>query len=154
MKCTFCGKEFDEAAGRRSCGSCALFGGCKNVRCPYCGYESPLEPGVFRWLRKKDAPASGADAQPACAVETEIAVPAGTTTGLLASGRPGDTGTVAQLETQDTIELQKLLAMGLLPGTRLRLLQRTPAFVFQAGFSQFTVDEALAGLIRMCWDPD
>ena len=38
-------------------------------------------------------------------------------------------------------------AMGVLPGTRLRLLQRYPAFVFRIGYAEFAVDEALGSRI-------
>ena len=52
MKCSFCGKEFDEQAQSKVCRNCALFGGCKMVRCPHCGYESPREPGLVKTIRK------------------------------------------------------------------------------------------------------
>ncbi|GAB4253810.1 hypothetical protein [Deferrisoma sp.] len=51
MRCGFCGREFSEEAARKECGACSLFGGCKNVKCPYCGYEMPREAGWVRWLR-------------------------------------------------------------------------------------------------------
>ena len=153
MKCSFCGKEFEEAAGRSACESCALFSGCKNVRCPYCGYESPLEPGWIRRLRGEKAKASTPGAASACTPTAADGIPGCRTDAVpMTTGRPGATGTVAVLGTEDSHELRKLLAMGLLPGTRLRLLQRSPAYVFQSGFSQFTIDKALAGLIRVCWD--
>ncbi len=53
MKCSFCDKEFDEAACQSACGGCAMFGGCHKVKCPHCGYEMPAEPKLVKWLRKK-----------------------------------------------------------------------------------------------------
>lgn len=53
MKCGFCGREFDEAAGEKECRSCAMFGGCKKIKCPYCGFESPKEPASIKWLKRK-----------------------------------------------------------------------------------------------------
>ena len=53
MRCPFCGKAFDEESARESCGSCAVFGGCRNVKCPHCGYESPEEPGLVKWFKRK-----------------------------------------------------------------------------------------------------
>jgi Fe2+ transport system protein FeoA len=44
---------------------------------------------------------------------------------------------------------RRLMAMGVLPGTRLRLLRRSPAFVFQLGHSQFAVDADLAKAIMV-----
>jgi Fe2+ transport system protein FeoA len=40
--------------------------------------------------------------------------------------------------------LQKLMAMGVLPGVPITLLRQFPSFVFEAGYSQFAVDEAIA----------
>lgn len=53
MNCSGCGRDFDEAAGRKNCQSCALFGGCRQVRCPHCGYEMPAEPDFIKWLRRR-----------------------------------------------------------------------------------------------------
>ena len=53
MICAFCGHAFQEAPAREQCRNCALFAGCRKVRCPRCGYESPEEPGLVKWLRKK-----------------------------------------------------------------------------------------------------
>ncbi|MCE5280047.1 MAG: hypothetical protein ABFD92_11850 [Planctomycetaceae bacterium] len=52
MICSFCGKEFDEAAARKSCGGCSLMGGCRKLKCPHCDYEMPEEPRLVKWLRK------------------------------------------------------------------------------------------------------
>ena len=53
MKCAFCNKMFNEESSRKSCRNCAVFGGCKMVKCPHCGYESPAEPGLVKWLKRK-----------------------------------------------------------------------------------------------------
>ena len=52
MKCSFCGKEFDEESARKDCHTCAVFSGCRKLKCPHCGYEMPREPRLIRWLRK------------------------------------------------------------------------------------------------------
>ncbi len=51
---------------------------------------------------------------------------------------------VAYLHTQDREALHKLMAIGLLPGTDIVLLRRSPTIVFQMGKSQFAVDKELA----------
>lgn len=51
---------------------------------------------------------------------------------------------VAYVHMHNRDALRKLLAIGLLPGTELKLLQRTPALVFQTGRCQFAIDEEMA----------
>jgi Fe2+ transport system protein FeoA len=60
-------------------------------------------------------------------------------------------GVVTALGTRDQREIQKLLAVGILPGVDIRLIRQFPAFVFQVGYSQFTVDRELAGKIIVRW---
>lgn len=57
---------------------------------------------------------------------------------------PKQAGTIAYLRTEDRGALQKLIAIGALPKTELRLLQRTPTLVLQIGRSQFAIDAELA----------
>ncbi|MFO7697041.1 MAG: metal-dependent transcriptional regulator [Anaerolineae bacterium] len=57
---------------------------------------------------------------------------------------PGQSGQVAYLRTDDPGRLQKLMAMGVLPGGKIALLRRSPAFVFECGYSQFAVDAEIA----------
>jgi DtxR family Mn-dependent transcriptional regulator len=71
----------------------------------------------------------------------------------LADGEVGWTGRVAYLSTRDSRQVQKLMAMGVLPGSPMRLLQRFPTYVFQVGYSQFAVDRELASLIFVHWHP-
>ena len=53
MLCVFCNHEFDEETAGVSCKTCSLMGGCKRVKCPRCGYESPKETGVVKWIRNR-----------------------------------------------------------------------------------------------------
>ncbi len=57
---------------------------------------------------------------------------------------PGESGTIAYIQMNDPQRLQKLMAMGILPGEKITLLQRSPSYVFRVGFSQFAVDEEIA----------
>ncbi|WP_305046224.1 metal-dependent transcriptional regulator [Geoalkalibacter sp.] len=58
--------------------------------------------------------------------------------------KASESGEIAYLTTADSRKMQKLMSMGVLPGTSLRLRQTFPSFVFQIGNSQFAVDEELA----------
>jgi DtxR family Mn-dependent transcriptional regulator len=44
--------------------------------------------------------------------------------------------------------------MGVLPQVSIALLRRFPAFVFEAGYSQFAVDEEMAASIYVRLAPD
>lgn len=58
--------------------------------------------------------------------------------------KPGETGEIAYLAASDVRKMQKLMSMGVLPGTSLRLLRNYPSFIFRVGQSEFAVDEDLA----------
>jgi DtxR family Mn-dependent transcriptional regulator len=58
--------------------------------------------------------------------------------------RPGQEGQIAYLHMHDPQHLQKLMAMGVLPGVAMKLKSNFPSYVFEAGFSQFAVDETIA----------
>ena len=58
--------------------------------------------------------------------------------------QPGQGGHIAYLRMDEPKRLQKLMAMGILPGVPISLLRRFPSFVFEAGFSQFAVDKDIA----------
>ena len=72
--------------------------------------------------------------------------------GPLSAGRVGGKGTVAYLTTRDSRAVHKLMAMGVLPGSPIQLIRRFPSFVFQVGYSQFTVDQPLAAAVYVHWD--
>ncbi len=55
-----------------------------------------------------------------------------------------DRGTIAYLATNDDGRLQKLMALGVLPGLQIRMVQRFPSYVFQVGQSQFAIDKEMA----------
>ncbi len=69
----------------------------------------------------------------------------------LCDGRPGEDGVVAYLSTRSNREVQKMMAMGILPGVGIRLIQCFPSYVFQVGYSQFAVDRELAAVVFVHW---
>ena len=72
--------------------------------------------------------------------------------GRLSDAKAGASGIVAYLATRDSREVQKMMAMGILPGTDIELIRRFPSFVFQVGYSQFTVDKPLAEAVFVHWN--
>ena len=53
-------------------------------------------------------------------------------------------GKIAYLHTRDNKKLQKLMAMGLLPGVSVEVRQRFPSYVLKIGNSQIAMDEKMA----------
>jgi DtxR family transcriptional regulator, Mn-dependent transcriptional regulator len=71
--------------------------------------------------------------------------------GALSEGLIDAEGVVVYLRTRDRRDVQKLMALGVLPGVPIRLIRRFPSYVFQLGYSQFTVDRELAEKIHVRW---
>jgi DtxR family Mn-dependent transcriptional regulator len=62
----------------------------------------------------------------------------------LAEINPGDKGKIAYIYAPRAKEFQKLITMGVLPGAPIKLLQRSPSYVFEVRHTQFAVDMELA----------
>jgi len=60
---------------------------------------------------------------------------------------PGQKGKVAYVYAPELSQLQKLMAMGILPGAPVALIQSFPSYVFQVGETQFAVDKEIADAI-------
>jgi DtxR family Mn-dependent transcriptional regulator len=58
--------------------------------------------------------------------------------------KPGQDGEIAYIQTDDSKKMQKLMAMGVLPGNRINLTQSFPSYIFRVGFSEFAIDAQLA----------
>ncbi|HKJ92374.1 MAG TPA: FeoA family protein [Longimicrobiales bacterium] len=66
--------------------------------------------------------------------------------------RPGDAGTVSCLGDPGSARTYKLAALGVLPGTRIVLLQRHPVYVFRMGYTDLALDAELARRVRVQLD--
>jgi uncharacterized Zn-finger protein len=51
VECGYCGRRFVEDRGQSACRACPLGDACHAVRCPYCGYDNPVEPTWITRLR-------------------------------------------------------------------------------------------------------
>jgi DtxR family transcriptional regulator, Mn-dependent transcriptional regulator len=58
--------------------------------------------------------------------------------------KSGEEGEIAYILTEDDKKMQKLMAMGVLPGNRINLIQSFPSYIFRVGFSEFAIDSAMA----------
>ncbi len=61
--------------------------------------------------------------------------------------KPGDIAQVTAINTQNADRLHKLSALGLVPGSLIKLQQRVPAYVVRVGETQLSLDDAVAGEI-------
>jgi DtxR family Mn-dependent transcriptional regulator len=58
--------------------------------------------------------------------------------------QPGDVAQITGIDTQNPARLDKLAALGLVPGSLIRLQQRRPAYVVRVGETQLSLDDAVA----------
>ena len=65
----------------------------------------------------------------------------------LADLNPGQNGKIAYVQSRQSEEIQKLMAIGILPGTQIGLIRRYPSYVFKVGNTQYAVDRNIANLI-------
>lgn len=143
MICPLCGFEFDE----RSPGCqthCPMGEGCQMVCCPHCGYQgidanrSIIVGWAQRlWRRARgETPAS----TPVVAETDGDAVP-------LSQFPKGRWAEVAFLSPAHASRLQRLSALGIAPGSHVRLQQQHPAYVVQVGSLELALDAEIAGEI-------
>jgi len=133
MNCPLCGFEFDETSLQCHT-ACAMSASCAMVCCPQCGYQMVDERRSVAagWLRRlfwRQAPAS----RPA---------PGGLK--RLSELTPGQSGEVVTIATHQVARLDRLSALGVVPGSIVTVAQRTPAFVLRVGETELTVDESIA----------
>lgn len=143
MTCAYCHSEFDENASRLACSACVVSEGCRRLRCPECGYETPDEPAFVKrlksWWKGRTRAASSAD---------DVDAPVGRSRSL-PDLQVGQRATVVGIDRADVGHARKLLALGVLPGTTIEVEQRAPACVFRIGRSRFAVDGDLARAVRV-----
>lgn len=58
--------------------------------------------------------------------------------------KSGQEGEIAYIQTDDSKKMQKLMAMGVLPGNKIMLVQAYPSYIFRVGYSEFAIDTNLA----------
>jgi DtxR family Mn-dependent transcriptional regulator len=61
--------------------------------------------------------------------------------------KKGERAVIAYIKAGDSKKLQKLMAMGVLPGNEILLDRLFPSFVFSVGYSQYAVDADMAEAI-------
>ena len=77
-----------------------------------------------------------------CCIEAKISGDLGVVP--LTELKSGDEGEIAYIQTEDDKKMRKLMAMGVLPGNRIRLIQAFPSYIFRVGYSEFAIDTNMA----------
>ena len=101
---------------------CRILGNPEN-----CPHNNPIPKGDFSDGTNK-------------ALNNEYSVP-------LVSCHSGESGEVSHIKTEDARKLRKIMNLGLIPGSRICLIQKFPNYVFQLGNTQLAVDKELANEI-------
>ncbi len=65
----------------------------------------------------------------------------------LCAMEPRKTGKIDHLETKNPGILQKLMAMGILPGMPITLLRKSPSYLFEVDQTRYAVDREIANHI-------
>ena len=65
--------------------------------------------------------------------------------------KKGETGVVKRLITNESKNLQKLLAMGIVPGRIIQVIQTYPVYILRLDNTQMAMDEQLAVRIIVEW---
>lgn len=138
MKCSFCGYEFNKKNADQ-CDSCPLHTKCGKLKCPNCGFEMPRENSIFRWFRRRRHRfGRGRGSGKGCWQQGRMP---------LSQLTDGNEAVISQVDTRDRETLNKIMALGILPGMSVTMIQRYPTFVFQVGNTRVTADEDLVNKI-------
>jgi Fe2+ transport system protein FeoA len=131
MICPLCGYEFDEKA--MSChSSCAFNESCGIVCCPNCGYQvvdeqkTRLATALRGMLARRRAAADLPPIRP------------------LSMLRPGQTGTVVEINSPHHTRVERLNVLGLVTDAQVTLEQKRPTFVLRVGFTQLSIEREIA----------
>ena len=112
-----------------------------------CQFEHMLQPEVEESVctllgHPKICPHGKAIPQGKCCLESKWIVESSVRP--LTALKAGQKGKVAYIHTGNDKKLQKLMAMGVLPGMKISLLHKIPSYVFQVGHTQVAVDKEMA----------
>ena len=140
-KCSLCGYEFDEKS--LACHSqCPMSDGCAIICCPNCGYQvvddskamgvSILRKMLSRWKRRAPSAARNDG--------DEVRRRTHSLDDLL----PGESAEVVAISSADEGRLMKLSALGIVPGSRLRIVQHFPVCILWVGETQLSLDSSVA----------
>lgn len=137
MRCGLCGQRFD-AAGLACHASCPLGARCDLICCPRCGFQvvDATKTRLGGWLSRAFGRGRAAPERPT-AGPSAPAAPRETI--LLSHVLPGREVQIVALRDMPGSRLSRLGAFGLVPGSRIEVLQRRPTPVVRVGQTDIAV---------------
>jgi Fe2+ transport system protein FeoA len=69
--------------------------------------------------------------------------------GTLRELKAGQKGKVVGLLGANPTHLQKMMALGVLPGEKVEVLQTFPTYVIRVGYTQMALDRSLAAIVEV-----
>ncbi len=60
-----------------------------------------------------------------------------------------ESAVITRIMSHDVATIQKLMALGVIPGMAVTMLQRFPSFLFQVGHTQIAVDHSIAATVEV-----
>lgn len=129
LHCPLCGFEFEKQDTVCAHG-CPLGRFCKLIRCPNCQYEFPDRPASLGWLQRLFH-------RPSPAVARRGAIP-------LPELNEGEAGELVCLNCEHPSRRNSLAVYGLVPGSRVVLQQKRPAFVVRVGETELAFEADIA----------
>lgn len=133
VHCPLCGLEFEKTETICERG-CMLHADCGSVRCPGCDYEFPENARSVSWLQRIFGRRRTARPQP----------PDNDGTVSLVGLRAGERAELLELTCMSSSRRNTLTVFGLIPGTEITLLQRSPSFVIRVGETELGLDREIA----------
>lgn len=102
----------------------------------------PQENFIWKWFRRRKGGAGAGRRHR----QRKTPCPKGMTLSQL---EPGKEAVVSHIDTGNKSTLNKLMALGILPGVRVTMIQNFPTYVFQVGNTRVTADEQLVNTIMV-----
>ncbi len=141
ITCALCGYEFDEKS--MACHSqCPMSAGCAIICCPNCGYQVVDESKAWgvsllrKMLSRRKRPAPSSAGNDGRDVRRR--------TYSLDDLLPGESAEVVGISSADEGRLMKLSALGIAPGSRIRIVQHFPVCILWVGETQLSLDSSVA----------
>jgi Fe2+ transport system protein FeoA len=131
VHCPLCGLEFERTATVCERG-CMLHTACGSVRCPGCDYEFPENARSVSWLRR------------IFRRKRKARLPENRTAVSLVVLKAGERARLLDLDCLSPTRRNTLTVFGLIPGTEITLLQRSPSYVIRVGETELGLDREIA----------